>query len=115
MFIIKDDSTMMAVTKGDSAYFTITLTGDIPEDGTQALFTVKEKRTQRTLIRKDLAVYGGVISIELGSQDTNKLEPSDPLRNIEYIWDIRVLFSETEVVTPMVPGVFYVLEAVGDV
>lgn len=99
----------MAVTKGDSAYFTITITGDVPEDGTDILFTVKDRQTRRTLIKKHFSVYGGVVFVELLSQDTNKLEPGN------YFWDIRVIFSDDEIVTPMTQSTFTVLEAVGDV
>lgn len=109
MFLIKDKSLMMAVSQGDSAYFTITFTGDVPEDGTTTLFTVKKSTNDRAVIQKYLPVYDGVVDVELYSRDTNKLEPGN------YVWDIRVLFSEKEVVTPMVPSPFVVLEVTGDV
>ena len=109
MFLIKDESLMMAVSQGDSAYFTITFTGDIPEDGTTTMFTVKKDLNGQALLQKYLPVYDGVVDVELYSNDTNKLEPGN------YLWDIRVLFSEKEVVTPMVPSPFVVLEVSGDV
>ncbi len=109
MFIIKENSTMMAVSKGDSGYFTVTITGDVPENGTEALFTVKKKIGGTASIIKHLSVIDGEVLIELTSQDTNKLEPG------KYYWDLRVIFSDTECATPVTPSLFQVLEAVGDV
>lgn len=109
MFLIEEKSLMMAVSHGDSAFFTITFKGDIPENGTMTLFTVKKDKDSPALIRKYLPVYDGVVDVELYSQDTNELEPGN------YIWDIRVLFSDKEVVTPMVPCTFVILEVSGDV
>lgn len=109
MFIIKENSTMMAVSKGDSGYFTVTITGDIPPNGTEALFTVKRKLGKSASIIKHLTVIDGEVLIELTSQDTNKLEPGD------YYWDLRIIFSETEVATPVPPSLFKILEVAGDV
>lgn len=109
MFIIKDNSTMMAVSKGDSGYFTVTITGDVPDNGTKALFTVKKSLDGKAQLIKHLEVTDGEVLIELTSQDTNKLEPG------KYFWDLRIIFSETEVSTPVKPSMFQVLEAVGDV
>ena len=109
MFLIKDESLMMAVSQGDSAFFTITFTGDIPSDGTKTMFTVKKSLDGQAMLQKYLPVYDGVVDVELYSKDTNKLEPGN------YLWDIRVIFSDSEVVTPMVPSPFVVLEVTGDV
>ena len=109
MFIIKDNSTMMAVSKGDSGYFTVTITGDVPANGTEALFTVKKNLGGRASLIKHLSVIDGEVLIELTSQDTNKLEPG------KYYWDLRIIFSETEVATPVPPSLFQVLEVAGDV
>lgn len=111
MFIIKEGTTMMALTQGDSAYFTITIIGDVPADGTEALFTVKDRKTKKKYIEKRYTIYDGVINVGLTSQDTNKMKKGD------YLWDLRVLLSDTDVVTPMESdeSIFTVLEAVGDV
>ena len=101
MFVIKENTTMMAISKGDSGYFTVNFTGDIPSDGVEALFTVKKNLGK--------PVNDAAVLIELTSQDTNKLEPGD------YIWDLRIIFSETEVETPIPPSLFKVLEVAGDV
>lgn len=110
MFIIVDDERkMIAVSRGDSAFFDVTFKGDVPEDGTDAIFSVKKDLKGKVLLQKNVKVYDGVAQIDLYSQDTNKLEPD------EYYWDVRVLFSEREVSTPVRPSLFKVLEAVGDV
>ena len=108
MLIILDGTNQIAVTKGDSAYFTITITGDVPENGSQSLFTVKDEYG-KTMIRKYFPVIDGIVSVELYSKDTNKLEPGN------YKWDVRFPYAPDDCATPMVPGTFVVLEAVGDV
>ena len=114
MFVIVDDKTkMIAVSHGDSAFFDITFHGDIPEDGTNTVFTVKKEIIGRpagkAVLQKYVKVCDGIVPIDLFSQDTNKIEPGD------YLWDLRVLFSPREVGTPVVPSRFTVMEAVGDV
>lgn len=109
MFIIKDNTTMMAISKGDSGYFTITFEGDIPDDGTDVIFTIKQKLDGPSQLIKHIGVADGAVLVGLTSQDTNKLEPG------KYYWDIRVIFSDVDVVTPMKPGLLQVLEVAGDV
>lgn len=109
MFVIDEKTAAIAVSKGDSAYFSILLEGDVPEDGVIAMFTVKKKVGESAAMIKKYEVTDGVVWIGLTSQDTNKLEPGN------YIWDLRVILSDTEVVTPMTPGRFCVLEVAGDV
>ena len=100
----------MAISKGDSAPFTVTFKDRIPEDGTIVLFTVKTKRDNSVMIQKQVPVHDGVVDIDLYSSDTNKLE-----HDIDYVWDVRVLYSEDDVDTPMIPSQFVVLEVAGDV
>lgn len=109
MVVIDEKTAALAVSKGDSACLSVTLSGDTPADGTQVLFTVKKKIGGPAAIIKTYTVADGVVLIELASGDTNKLEPGD------YLWDLRLIFSDTEVVTPMVPCRFRVLGAAGDV
>ena len=114
MFVIVDDTTkMIAVSHGDSAFFDITFHGEIPEDGTNTVFTVKRdvdgRPSGKAMIQKYVKVNDGIVPIDLFSQDTNKLEPGN------YFWDLRVLFSNVEVGTPVKPSRFTVMEAVGDV
>lgn len=101
---------MMAVSKGDSASFTVTFTDRVPEDGTIVLFTVKNKADHSIMIQKRIPVQNGAVDVDLYSTDTNKLD-----KDIDYVWDVRVLYSGREVETPMVPSTFLVLEVAGDV
>ena len=102
MFIIVDDERkMIAVSRGDSAFFNITFSGDdVPEDGTNACFTVKKDLKGKALLRKDIKIMDGIAAVDLFSQDTNKLEPGD------YWWDLRVSFTPYEVSTPVKPSRF---------
>lgn len=107
--IVDDDRKMIAVSRGDNAFFDVTFKGDVPEDGTIAVFSVKKDLEGKVLLQKYVEIQDGIAQIDLYSQDTNKLKPD------EYFWDIRVLISEREVNTPIRPSLFKVLEAVGDV
>lgn len=109
MQVIEDKTARIAVTKGDSANFTIELEGTVPVNGTQALFTVKKDANGQALILKRLSVEDGVVLIALTSKDTNKLKPG------KYVWDLRLIISEDYVDTPIPPTQFLVMEAVGDV
>ena len=101
---------MLAISKGDSASFTVTFTGRIPENGATVLFTVKNKSDNSIMIQKHVHVQDGSVDIDLCSADTNKLS-----ENIDYVWDIRIIYSENEVETPMIPSAFVVLGVAGDV
>ena len=109
MVVVDEKTAALAVSKGDSACFSITFEGNIPADGTETLFTVKRKIGGPASILKHYTVKCGTVEVELESKDTNKLEPGD------YYWDLRLILSEREVVTPMVPCRFRVLWAAGDV
>lgn len=109
MFVIDTKTKAIAVTPGDSMYFTITLIGDdIPLDGTDVLFTVKEEVGGRPSVAKHFAIQDGVVSIELVSSETRRMKPG------KYAWDVRILYSYEDVYTPMIPALFQVLEVVGD-
>ena len=109
MFVVNTKTKALALTPGDSAYFTITLVGDdIPLDGTDVVFTVKEEVNGRPLLVKHFAVDAGVIAIELLCSETRRLKPG------RFAWDIRILYSKEDVYTPMIPALFQVLEVVGD-
>ncbi len=101
---------MLAVSKGDSAPFTVTFSGRIPEDGTDVLFTVKTKHDNSIMIQKHIQAHNGAVDIDLYSSDTGKLE-----YGVDYVWDIRVLYSDNDVDTPMPVSPFVVLEVAGDV
>lgn len=99
----------IAVSRGDSAYIIIDMTGKVPRDGTEALFTVKKKLQGEACIIKKLTIQDGSMELDLKSQDTNKLKPGD------YYWDLRILYSDTDVGSPVEPILFKVMEVAGDV
>ena len=107
MFVKKDF--MIAITKGDSASFTETLSDRVPADGAEVLFTVKKSTKDSALIKKTFYATGGSVNVELLSEDTNKLEEG------KYVWDLRVINSPSDVYTPMPASMFIVMGAVGDV
>lgn len=109
MQIIDQETARIAVSKGDSAYFTVELEGNPPEDGTTALFSIKKEEEDRARVLKKFKVENGAVWIGLTSRDTNRLEPGN------YLWDLRLILSKDHVDTPIPPTRFLVMGVVGDV
>lgn len=103
----------ITVSRGDCSPFTITFTGDdVPEDGTEVLFTVKKTSNHKTpVIEKRIPILDHVVTIELTNADTKDLPFG------EYEWDIRIpdLFGENEPYTPILPQPFVIAKVIGDV
>lgn len=97
------------VTRGDTGAFTVTFTGtDAPEDGAVVQFSIKKTRTsENVLIEKNLTVASHIIYITLLPEDTN-------LPFGQYWWDVRILYRDGSVYTPMIPASFKVLEVIGN-
>ena len=108
MFDINGSS--IAISREDTAVFTVTFDGDdIPEDGTAVILTVKPSlEKESSVIEKQLQIQDGQIVIALNSEDTD-LPPR------HYYWDLRILYNNGEVFTPMQPGNFIIREVVGNV
>ena len=100
------------LTRGDTLFLRIDLSGrDLPE-GANAVFTVKKSvRSDEVLIRKRFDASDEVLGIRLSSRET-RLEPG------VYVWDVRLQIPQEdgamEVVTPMEYAAFVVLESVGE-
>lgn len=100
------------ITRGDSARFTIHLTGRELPDGTQALFTVKKRAWQHEppAIEEYIPVMGNDVDVIL-SPDVTDMKAGN------YVWDLRVMEDAgdgAEVMTPMEYASFEVMEAIGD-
>jgi len=100
------------LTRGDTLFLRVDLSGrDLPE-GTDAVFTVKKNvRSDEVLIRKRFDASDEVVGIQLSSRET-RLEPG------VYVWDVRLQIPQedgtVEVYTPMEYAAFVVLESVGE-
>ena len=100
------------VTRGDTLFFALNLTGrDLPE-GSVAYFTIKSSpRSDEILVQKKLDAADETMEVRLTSADTD-------LKPRTYYWDVRVLIPLAEggyeVETPMDYAAFTILEAVGD-
>lgn len=103
----------ISITRGDCRPFTITLTGaDVPEDGTEILFTVKKTSGhQEPVIEKRIPLSEGKIEVLLMNADTKDLPFG------EYEWDIRIpdMYGENEPFTPMEPAAFEIVKVIGNV
>ena len=99
----------IAISKGDTGIITITLTGEVPDNNTIALVTVRENvNTCNVVWEKRLQVNNGVIIIDLTSEETD-------IPAHTYVWDFRLLYSDGGVYTPFQPAKYQIYEVVGDV
>ena len=100
------------LTRGDTLFLRIDLSGrDLPE-GSNAVFTVKKSvRSDEVILRKRFDASDEVLGIRLSSRET-RLEPG------VYVWDVRLQIPQEdgtmEVVTPMEYAAFVVLDCVGE-
>ena len=103
------DGDKIAVSRGDTGVFTVTFTGqDAPEDNCTVLTSLKKTKDSEEIIwEKRLAVSNHMITFTLTSDDTN-------LNYGQYWWDLRIIFRDGTIYTPMMPAPFRVLEVIGD-
>ena len=91
------EGTTIRMTRGDTATLTIHFDGDIPEDGTLCVMSVKTNVFASTpLIEKSLPVEDGAVTFDLLAEDTIPLAVGE--------W----------VATPFMPAPFIVLGVVGN-
>ena len=99
------------LTRGDSLFLRVNLSGrDLPE-GTDAVFTVKKSvRSDEVILRKRFDAADEVVAIQLTSRET-RLDPG------VYVWDVRLQIPQEdggfEVYTPMEYAAFVIVPAVG--
>lgn len=107
--MLETNTLKIAVTRGDTGTVTLTFTGDdTPENGTIALVTVKKNvDSEEPLWEKRVTIADGKAEVGLRSEDTD-------VAYGKYWWDVRLLYTNGDVYTPMKPAEFRVLEAVGD-
>lgn len=100
----------ITISSGDNATLTITLTGEVPADGTTALFTVRKSvdLTEAPVIEKELTVSSGQVVVDLTSAETE-------IPWFDYVWDLRLIYENGDVYTPFAPEIFRVCEVVGNV
>lgn len=84
--------TDIEINKGNSAIFTITLTGDdVPEDGTQVQFVVKKSPHHvASVLTKTLSPNAGVLTVQLEPEDTKEL----PVNT--YFWNLVIQYDAGE-------------------
>lgn len=100
----------ISISSGDNATITLTLTGDVPADGTDCLFTVRKSvdLTEDPVLEKHITVQSGQVVIDLTSEETE-------IPWFDYVWDIRLIYENGDVYTPFAPEIFRVCEVVGNV
>lgn len=98
----------LTITRGDTASIEFTFTGDAPSESDRVIAAMKpDKKKKDTLWEKTLErTADGKYVLRIESQDTEDLKFGN------YWYDIRVLYEDGEIVTPMEPARFTVGEVV---
>ena len=103
------NGTDVTISRGDTGTLTVTLTGDVPDNSTIALVTVRHDVNRTNVVwEKNFTVNDGQIIIPLTKNETD-------IPWFDYVWDIRLLYENGDIYTPFAPSVFRVCEVVGDV
>ena len=103
------DGMNVTISRGDTGTLTITFTGDVPDDNTVALVTVRKNVNDIDAVwEKRLEINEGVVVVPLTTEDTD-------IPWFDYWWDVRLLYQNGDVYTPFEPALFRVCEVVGDV
>lgn len=86
------NGTDIEINKGNSAVFTITMTGDdVPADGTDILFVVRKSPHYETdLICKHLTAESGVLTVRIDPEDMD-LIPANT-----YYWNLIIQYDAGE-------------------
>lgn len=102
------DGLDIQITRGDTAQLIYTFETDIPDNGTIAVFTIKRGAVgSDELLRKESEISDGVVTFVLGHEDTN-------LPFGSYKYDIRCIYDNGDVYTPMSPCALDIVEVIGN-
>lgn len=107
--MLETDKLKISISRGDTGVITITFTGDdAPDDTVKALFTVRKNiGDEEAVYEKEIAISEGKCVIGFSAEETE-------IAVGRYYWDIRLLYENGEVYTPMKPSEFRIVEVVGD-
>lgn len=103
------DDLDISISRGDNGVLHISMTGDVPENGTTILFSVKKHISDTTpVLEKRISISNAQVIVELTCQDTD-------IAIGDYWWDLRIIYAGIMVHTPIKPHRFRILEVVGRV
>lgn len=110
VFTFDNDTFEIHLTRGDTLTLDFQFEGDVPVGQDQLYFTVKKSVNDKSFkMEKKATLYGEDLArISIRSEDTRDLPFG------KYFWDLRIFYSDGEIVTPMDPAPFYVDEVVGN-
>lgn len=97
----------VVASRGDSDMREFLLHGnDIPDSGITALVTLKKTLNSAAIWQKRIPVINQRFNVVFSSEDTN-------LAVGKYYWDIRLLFDDGSVTTPLDVSSFKIVDVVG--
>lgn len=110
MFVYKAATNEIQLTRGDTLTLDFQFEGDVPVGDDQLYFTVKKDPSSSVCIMEKKATLHGedMARISITAEDTMRLPFG------KYWWDMRIFYSDGEVVTPLSPAPFFVKEVVGN-
>lgn len=107
--MLDTEKLQIEVSQGDTGVVTIHFTGDdAPADDVTALVTLKESvHCEKSIWEKEIQIENRQCVIILDAEDTNIMSGT-------YWWDVRLLYENGSIYTPMKPAKFIILNTVGD-
>ena len=108
MFKVQDLN--ISLTRGDTAALELTFTGDVPTAQDSVVMALKTTpRTDTPLWEKSAhPSQEGKVLFQFSVEDTASLQFG------AYYWDVRIFYNDGQVVTPISPHRFNILEVVTD-
>lgn len=107
MLAINDGN--ITLSRGDTATIALELESDAPLEGAEAIVTLKRNPGDaNALWVKRYLIENDTVLVALGTEDT-----SFPVGR--YWWDVRLLFPNGDIITPVQPKEFMIAAVVGDV
>lgn len=106
-----DDNLTITISRGDTATIAVKVEAEDGEtvDGTMLMSLKKIISSEKTIWQKSVDISEGTVEYSISADDTNDLVFGT------YYWDLRVVFGDGTVYTPISPKKFVVAEVIGDV
>ena len=113
------DGTTITLSRGDTGTVTVGVSGYTFGSNDRALFTVRNASTKQVIMRRELSIESGVVTITFVNSDTDSLDAG------RYEWDMRFVINPVytnggisdgdEIITPELPMTLTLLTTVGQI
>ena len=119
--MFKVEGTTITLSRGDTGFVTIGVSGYSFGSNDRAVFTISGK--SQVMVRQELPIENNLVTIEFTNDDTDDWGPGDYEWDIRYVvnpvyqgeGDERQIYDGDEVITPNLPMKLKLLPTVGQI